>query len=310
MTLKVGSLFSGIGGIELGLEKAGGFETKWFVENDQYARAVLKKHWPNTKIYDDVTKVDWASVPGVDVLTGGFPCQDISNAGKRVGIEGSRSSLWKDYLKAISSLRPQFVVAENVSALTQRGLDTVLRDLAKIRYDAEWYCFPASCVGAHHQRDRIIILGYPNDNGLSTSEKQTGIIEGSDCCEEGEEQTCESPRSSIQYGNVADSELCGCLDGQSKEFSDETGEPSQSYTRESSQEMADTNSRRLERSGEKGWGARDVVGCCAEGWWAVEPDVGRVAYGVSSRVDRIKCLGNAVVPAWAEAIGKAIGETK
>ena len=158
-TLRVGSLFSGTGGIELGLERAGGFETVWFVECDPHAQAFLRKYWPDATIYGDITEIDFASVPRIDVLTGGFPCQDISNAGKRVGISGSRSGLWKHYLRAISVLRPRIVFAENVAALTQRGLDTVLIDLAAIGYDAEYHCFPASAVGAPHRRDRIVIIG-------------------------------------------------------------------------------------------------------------------------------------------------------
>ena len=160
---KVGSLFSGIGGIELGLERAGGFETAWFCDCEPYAVAILNKHWPGTPVYEDVTKLDFANVPKIDVLTGGFPCQDISNAGKRAGIEGSRSGLWSYCAQAISALRPRLALFENVAALTQRGLDTVLGDLAALGYDAEWYCFPAKAVGAPHQRDRIVILAYPND---------------------------------------------------------------------------------------------------------------------------------------------------
>lgn len=131
--MNVGSLFSGIGGIELGFERAGGFKTLWFVEQDKYCQAILRRHWPTAVIYDDITQVDFGNVPKVDVLTGGFPCQDISNAGKRVGIEGSRSGLWKEYARAISVLRPRIVFAENVSALTQRGLDTVLGDFGRAR---------------------------------------------------------------------------------------------------------------------------------------------------------------------------------
>jgi len=139
--VRVGSLFSGIGGIELGLERAGGYETAWFVENDKHAQAILRKHWPNAIVYDDVTTIDFSTVPKVDVLTGGFPCQDISIAGKRAGITGSRSSLWKYYLEAIRVLRPKYVIAENVSALISNGLDTVLADADTIdvEYDQKGY---------------------------------------------------------------------------------------------------------------------------------------------------------------------------
>ncbi len=159
--ISVGSLFSGIGGIELGLERTGNFRTEWFVENNGYARAVLRKHWPGLPIHSDITQMDWSKVAPVDMLTGGFPCQDLSYAGKGAGIkEGSRSGLWKEFYRAIRILRPKFVFVENVSALLSRGLDIVLGDLAAIGYDAEWYCVTASSVGAPHRRDRIFIIAY------------------------------------------------------------------------------------------------------------------------------------------------------
>lgn len=166
--MNVGSLFSGIGGIELGFE-AEGFHTEWFVECEPYAQSVLKKNWPKATIYADVTSIDWSTVPKVDVLTGGFPCQDISIAGKGDGITGSRSSLWKYYCEAIRILRPKYALIENVSELSNRGLNVVLADLAKIGYDAEWHCVPASSVGAYHRRERIFILAYSNMHGCVES---------------------------------------------------------------------------------------------------------------------------------------------
>ena len=162
----IGSLFSGIGGIELGFEQAG-FKTEWFVECEQFCKEILKKRFPSTKIYGDVTEIDWNKVPKVDILTGGFPCQDISNAGKKAGIEGERSSLWKHYCEAIRVLRPKIAFIENVSALIGRGLNIVLADLTSIGYDAEWYCLPASSVGANHQRERIFVIAYPVQNGFN-----------------------------------------------------------------------------------------------------------------------------------------------
>lgn len=159
--MKIGSLFSGIGGIEIGFKRQG-FKTEWFVENDKYAQEILKKRFPETIIFDDITQVDFRTVPQVEILTGGFPCQDISNAGKQKGIEGERSGLWQEFKRAISEIRPKVAFIENVSALTHRGLDTVLCDLAEIRYDAEWYCVRASDVGAWHRRERIFIIAYPS----------------------------------------------------------------------------------------------------------------------------------------------------
>lgn len=169
--MNVGSLFSGIGGIELGFEREG-FNTAWFVENEPYYQAVLRKHWPETPIYGDIKEIDFAKLPKVDILTGGFPCQDISNAGTRAGITGKRSGLWKEYLRAISEIRPKYAVVENVSALTFRGLLVVLRDLAEVGYDAEWNCIPASAFGAPHRRDRIYIAAYPTSQRLYNQENE------------------------------------------------------------------------------------------------------------------------------------------
>lgn len=157
--IEIGSLFSGIGGIELGFEREG-FKTKWFVENNLYCKFVLKKNFPHIQIYDDITKLEWDKLPKVDILTGGFPCQDISNAGKRKGIAGERSSLWKYYAKGIREVQPKYAVIENVSAITLRGLNVVLADLAENGYDAEWFSLRASDFGAIHRRERIFIIAY------------------------------------------------------------------------------------------------------------------------------------------------------
>lgn len=162
--LTVGSLFSGIGGFELGLENTGGFVTKWQVELHPYARRVLKKNWPTTWRHDDVRtfppktwKPDhWA----VDVICGGFPCQDVSNAGKRRGITAPRSGLWTEFARVIGVVRPKIVLVENVPGLLHRGMGTVLGSLASIGYDAEWECLPASAFGAPHFRYRVFIIAY------------------------------------------------------------------------------------------------------------------------------------------------------
>lgn len=160
--MKIGSLFSGIGGIEIGFEKAGGFETVWFVEKDPYTQAVLRKHWPKTPIYKDIKNLDFSKVEKPDILTGGFPCQDISTNGKRKGLSGPRSGLWKEFARAIRCLRPRFAFIENVSNLTNIGLNEVLADLAEIGYDAEWFDIRASDFKAPHIRERIFIVAYFN----------------------------------------------------------------------------------------------------------------------------------------------------
>jgi DNA (cytosine-5)-methyltransferase 1 len=161
--LRVLDLFSGIGGFSLGFERAG-MQTVGFCEIDPYARAVLAKHWPGVPCHDDVKTLDVRS--GIDVVCGGFPCQDISVAGRNAGIDGPRSGLWRDMLRIVRQVAPQWVVIENVPALRARGLDQVLGALAALGYDAEWHCIPASAIGAPHRRDRIWIVAHADDTRL------------------------------------------------------------------------------------------------------------------------------------------------
>lgn len=163
--LRVLDLFSGIGGFSLGLERTGGFKTVAFCEIDQHCRSVLARHWPEVKQYDDVRNLSAARLEadgiGVDVICGGFPCQDISLAGNGEGLEGERSGLWSEIARLVRELRPRYVIVENVAALLSRGHDRVLGNLAKIGYDAEWHCIPAAYVGARHIRDRVWIVAEP-----------------------------------------------------------------------------------------------------------------------------------------------------
>ena len=156
--LRVLSLFAGIGGFDLGLERTGGFETVAFCETNPYASAVLRKHWPSVPNLGDVTTAEF---PDADAIIAGFPCQDLSNAGKRAGISGDRSGLWREVMRAILLVRPKLVGLENVAAILSRGLGKVLGDLAENGYDTEWDCIPASHVGAPHGRDRWWALAYP-----------------------------------------------------------------------------------------------------------------------------------------------------
>jgi DNA (cytosine-5)-methyltransferase 1 len=162
---RVLDLFSGIGGFSLGLERAG-METVAFCEIEEYPRKVLAKHWPDVPIYSDVRELTSErlradGIIGIDVITAGFPCQDISTAGKGAGIEGERSGLWSEIARLSGELRPRYIILENVSALLSRGLDKVLGDMAEIGYDAEWHCIPASHLGAPHRRDRWWCVAYP-----------------------------------------------------------------------------------------------------------------------------------------------------
>lgn len=159
--LTIGSLFSGIGGLELGLEWAGLGPVVWQVERDPFARGVLAMHWPNAnRSVQDVKKANASNLEPVDVICGGFPCQDISQAGKGAGLAGSRSGLWREFARIVSELRPRFVIVENVAALVARGLDVVAHDLERLRYRAEARIIAAADVGAPHRRDRLFIVAH------------------------------------------------------------------------------------------------------------------------------------------------------
>lgn len=154
-----GSLFAGIGGMDLGLERAG-MVCKWQVEIDPYCHKVLAKHWPAVKRYGDIREV--TELEYVDCIAGGFPCQDVSVAGLRAGIDGERSGLWSEMLRIIRLVRPSYALVENVPGLLTRGMGRVLGDLAESGYDAEWSTVSACSLGATHMRRRLFIVAYPN----------------------------------------------------------------------------------------------------------------------------------------------------
>jgi DNA (cytosine-5)-methyltransferase 1 len=257
--LTVGDLFSGIGGFSLGLERAG-MRTAWFAEVDPYASAVLKKHWPEVPNFGDVRSIRAGTVERVDVLCGGFPCTDISNAGKRAGIDGEQSGLWSEYARIVGELRPRYVIVENVAALLGRGIERVLGDLAALGFDAEWHCIPASAVGAPHRRDRVWIVAHARSAGRWQDLRSTHADEGE------------------HAGRAALHMFEPCREGAQQHVADADEQPA----------------GRLAIA----WGECDQ--------WLAEPNVGRVANGVPHRVDRLRCLGNAIVPQIAEIIGRAI----
>jgi DNA (cytosine-5)-methyltransferase 1 len=159
VSLTFGSLFAGIGGFDLGFERAG-MACKWQVEIDDYATRVLAKHWPNVHRERDIRGCGSHNLEPVDVICGGFPCQDISYAGHGAGLDGERSGLFFEAIRLVRELGPRIVVLENVAALLTRGLDRVLGTLAEIGYDAEWESLPASSFGLYHERDREFIVAY------------------------------------------------------------------------------------------------------------------------------------------------------
>jgi DNA (cytosine-5)-methyltransferase 1 len=293
--LRILDLFSGIGGISLGLERTGGFETAAFCEIDKAAQKVLKKHWPDVPIFEDVKSLSTKDIDGaIDIICGGFPCQDISIAGKGAGLAGERSGLWWEFHRLIKEAKPKWVIAENVSALRSRGLDEVLGSLAEIGYDAEWHCIPASAVGAPHRRDRIWIVAYPHSSVEA---------DGGEC-----------PLSSQEGdgGNLGPSggrsdDRQGCVRGSGQGSQDGLAYPDHSGL-QGGQRLRDNLEEVI-----RGWAATPrptSQRCPISGGtlysWDTEPGVGRVADGIPGRVDRLKQLGNAVVPQIPELIGRAI----
>lgn len=161
--LSFGSLFAGIGGFDIGLERAG-MVCKWQVEIDEFATSVLERHWPDVRRWDDVRTWPQPDTEPVDILCGGFPCQDISPASSTgTGIDGERSGLWAEFARIIRAIRPRFVMLENHAMLLVRGFDRVLRDLAASGYDAEWRVFSAYEFGAPHERERLYVVAYTEE---------------------------------------------------------------------------------------------------------------------------------------------------
>lgn len=163
--MKIGSLFSGIGGLELGLERAGLGSVAWQVEIDPYRRAVLEKHWSNTLRFEDVKTVGAHNLPAIDLICGGFPCKNVSSAGDRTGLTGNQSSLWYEFLRVIAECRPQWVVIENVASGAKLWVDFVTRDLEQLGYASFPVPIAASDCGAFHRRGRIFIVAHVNNSG-------------------------------------------------------------------------------------------------------------------------------------------------
>lgn len=326
--LKIGSLFAGIGGFDLGLERTGRFETAWFCEIEPYPTKILNQWWPGVPVYPDITQLKGDEVEPVDILVGGFPCQDISAAGRGEGIGGDRSSLWFEFARLIGELRPRYIIAENSPLLKTRGLNAVLGSLAALGYDAEWDCVPARTFGAPHQRDRIWVVAYP-DSAHSQGDRRS-VGDEAEVTGPGDARPYrESGRGDSDATNP-DCEPAGLEEsgagGQEREpagarptavVRQENGAPASEGSRAGAgtHELADP-----ERAGLQGTAGprfasegREAVFSPSEstgefGAWPPEPDLPRVAHGVPNRVDRVKALGNALVPDIPEWIGYRILE--
>ena len=275
--LKLLDTFSGIGGFSYAAEKlVGGFETTQFIEIEPYCQKVLKKHWPNVPIHDDITTYT-AKPHSADVICGGFPCQSISQAGEREGItETSKSGMWFELIRTIRMVRPKFFILENVSALINNGLDIVLRDIYEAGYDAEWCCIPSSFVGACHQRDRWWLVGFPSDpnnNGSPRTKKSRSIKKTNGGTEKRKNQTCQSQGGS-ESKNTEAIQL--------------------NVTNPDSDRLQGKIGSRLHRAT---WRTQDIRRINPS-WrqYESQPCLCRGDDGLSNRVDRLKALGNAVVP--------------
>ena len=229
--MRVGSLFAGIGGFDLGLERAG-MEIRWQVENNLWCQRVLAKHWPNVTRYGDIKQVDWHTIEPVDLVCGGFPCQPFSLAGKRKGFDDDRY-LWPEVVRCLDAVRPTWFLGENVPGIVNVALDQVCADLESLGYTVQAFNIPACAVDAAHQRKRIWIVAHTNRQGPQGRRSEYGLGEG-----QGQMQ----------------------------------------------------------------------IGRCD--WWSCEPGVQRVAYGIPARVDRLRGLGNAVVPQVVEVLGRMMIEVE
>lgn len=290
-TLRILDLFSGIGGFSLAARWLGGFETVQFVERDPYCQRILRKHWPTVPIHDDICTFN--PEPGsADVVVGGFPCQDISQAGKGAGLAGERSGLFYELLRVVRVVGPRYVVMENVAAILGRGLDQVLGSLAEAGYDAEWACIPASTVGACHQRDRWWCVAYAKSGRRGTGSGQGTGQAGHEGPGTGDGAAGSTADAKGEQRNDLRAAWAG---GQAKSKSgDGAGTDAPHSNRQQQQE------RQLAAiaggAGRPCWG--DAPRRLNPNWRAYvsEPVLRRGDDGLSNRVDRLRALGNAVVP--------------
>lgn len=334
--LTVGSLFSGIGGFELGLERTGGFKTVWQCEIDEFCQKVLAKHWPDVQRFSDIKEMN-GDVPHVDVICGGFPCQPVSVAGKRKG-DCDERWLWPEFFRVVCEVNPTWVLVENVpgllSADSGRIFGGILRDLSRCGYDAEWNIISAANVGAPHLRKRVFIVAYSQRIGLQSGGEaghlanKSSEIEGitqergrrgdafNDCGSD--VAHTHSKPSQPPIGNLGQAQaLVETIES----------EQDSSCTSRTSRETTNTNNpRRVQQWWEKSKGPIQLEYSCGGD---AEPGLGIFADGLSEGLDdywkpgwedgtprlttdkrdrkkRLKSLGNAIVPQCAEYVGRCV----
>jgi DNA (cytosine-5)-methyltransferase 1 len=297
--IALGSLFSGIGGLELGLSwaltEAGiSHRVVWQVEREPFPRSILARHWPDAdRSVIDVCAAHAGNLASVDLICGGFPCQDLSYAGKGAGLAGERSGLWREYIRIVRALRPRLVVVENVAALVARGLDVVLGDLAESGYDASWRCIRASDVGAPHRRKRLFVVAHTDRAGL-VEQRLGRLLDGERSASGDDADGCSGPWTmgdpngrDEQGGERCERQARGRADAERTGRGEDVGlaEPGMGGA-------AHGLSGRVDR-----WPAGP--GRAQEPWEAP-----RTAGRVANRVARLKALGNAVVPSVAREVGR------
>jgi DNA (cytosine-5)-methyltransferase 1 len=333
--LRVLDLFSGIGGFSLGLERTGGFETAAFCEYAEWPRKVLAKHWPNVPIFEDVRTLKGSDIDGpIDVVVGGYPCQPFSTAGRRKGKEDDRH-LWPEFNRLVAELRPTWVIGENVAGHISMGLDDVLSDLEGQGYACRTFVIPACAKDAPHRRDRCWTIGYTDSDiepaspfnaeaqGLSALAGTEAMADAGGAGGErrGQRRVCPSSDGTRTEGERMQSDIETAGRGEDVAHADSEG-PQRRQEARNARGKRSRRDKQFKRCGDDQGPARPTqprMGGMADGLsarldghsrWPDEPDIPRVAKGVKDRANRLKALGNAVVPQIPEMIGRAILEAE
>ena len=334
-------LFSGIGGFSLGLEATGEFETVAFCDYDPFCQKVLRKHWENVPIYGDIKELTYEKlkangINNIDIITGGYPCQPFSVAGNKKGEQDPRH-LWPEYFRLVQECRPTWVIGENVGGHIKLGLDTVLKDLESEGYSARTFSISASSIGANHKRERVWIVANSNDrlSKQSNEEVRTGgntFDNGNSDMANSNIERLEGSNRSLSSEHERDKRRDSHEHSDEKIMANSSSERLERHRREyklredseegkvsrSSEDVA--NSERIRQqgpgkpigpsntktnsNGKTSWFNHGSER--KEGWWDVEPNVGRVAHGIPNRVDRLKSLGNSLIPHIPYYIGQSI----
>ena len=298
--LTFGSLFAGIGGFDLGLERAG-MVCKWQVEIDLFCQQVLAKHWPDVMRYADVKDCGKHNLATVDLIAGGFPCQPHSVAGQQKGAEDDRD-LWPEYYRIVTELKPAWVLAENVPGIKGTILDDVLSDLEDLAYFTRTIDIPACGVGAWHRRHRFFIVAYADrpQQGCRQQQKRGQDRQNADTARNGPQGGIDNvAHTTSDLWSASGHERPTPFDGRSQ------GVAHAALKRRNGKQAPDRNRNRKPSRQARGCGSNGIPNP-----WLSEPNVGRVAHGVPNRVDRVTALGNAVVPQVVEWLGRRIVEVE